>query len=552
MKRLFNALAFTLALSLIACPPAVADDDEDSDNYSPISDCGTVINSPGRYRLVNDLIGCDVPDLFGRGISYGIGIASDDVVLDLGGNTISCLGGERFFEFGVFSEPILSRIRIRNGTVTGCGLGVNLNQSFGSTIEDMVLKGNGIGIEVLAGADNQVRNNSVLGNRFAGLLTTSYFGNPFFGGFFVGPGSSHKIHKNLVLFNGGGGIEANGIEDTVISCNRMDRNFDGFYLFDAGVDNTITRNVANDNISTGISLLGFDFPGFLVTPIPDGNTISKNTAHGNGDFDLGEATLGFAGFTEGSECLNTWNENAYGTQFALNGCIAPSVYIKDDDDDSDGCAPGLPSFDDGDENLLKDSSFEMRLRPDEGGWMLFGASWFNAQQARTGHQSMFNGGFSDVGEDGMTFGEVSGSVQNFPASPGSKWRLTGFGLASETLLGEPAFGIVQFSFFDEFGNDLGTVETADPSTPPAKISNEINAQSPVGEWIFLDTGVATAPEGAVTIGAFTLYVDFSASGVFQGVYFDDLSLCALDDDGECQEFDDDDDDSDSDSDSDSD
>ena len=27
--------------------------------------------------------------------------------------------------------------------------------------------------------------------------------------------------------------------------------------------------------------------------------------------------------------------------------------------------------------------------------------------------------------------------------------------------------------------------------------------------------------------AFTIYVDYSGSGIFQGVYFDDLRLCAL-------------------------
>jgi len=60
----------------------------------------------------------------------------------------------------------------------------------------------------------------------------------------------------------------------------------------------------------------------------------------------------------------------------------------------------------------------------------------------------------------------------------------------------------------------------------------VNQDSSVGEWIHLDTGVATAPEGTASIQVFTLFVDFSGSDRTQGVYFDDLSLCELDEDGE--------------------
>jgi hypothetical protein len=70
---------------------------------------------------------------------------------------------------------------------------------------------------------------------------------------------------------------------------------------------------------------------------------------------------------------------------------------------------------------------------------------------------------------------------------------------------------------------LATVETAPSNTPLAKTSNEVNKQTPTGEWIVLDTGIAT-------VQAFTLYVDFSDSDSGQGVFFDDLSLSSLEDD----------------------
>ena len=183
-----------------------------------------------------------------------------------------------------------------------------------------------------------------------------------------------------------------------------------------------------------------------------------------------------------------------------------------------------------DNNSLKDASFELQLVPDEGGWRRFEESLYSKDQARTGSQSMFNGGFSrTVAYHPFFVGMVSGSFQEFPATPGSRWQLTGYGLVARKLEGTPAFGILQLSFFNADGKDLGTVETVD-STTKAKTSNQVNNQTPAGEWIFLDTGIATAPEGAATVQAFTIYVDYSGSNTSQGVHFDDLTLLALEKD----------------------
>ncbi|MGB5166346.1 MAG: hypothetical protein WBN61_13875 [Woeseiaceae bacterium] len=183
-----------------------------------------------------------------------------------------------------------------------------------------------------------------------------------------------------------------------------------------------------------------------------------------------------------------------------------------------------------DNSALRDAGFELKLAPDEGGWILFDESMISRDEARSGSQSMFHWGFSrSVAYAPYFVGTVSGSFQEFPAEPGSRWRLTGYGAAPATLKGTPAFGILQLSFFDADGNDLGTVETANSDAAKAKTSNEVNRKTPADEWVFLDTGVATAPAGAATVQAFTLYVDYSGSNTTQGVYFDDLSLCAVDD-----------------------
>ena len=147
---------------------------------------------------------------------------------------------------------------------------------------------------------------------------------------------------------------------------------------------------------------------------------------------------------------------------------------------------------DDDTNPLKDASFELQLAPDQGGWMLFKDSMFSSDEAHSGNQSMFNWAFSrTIPFPPFLVGAVSGSYQEFPATPGSQWRLTGFGMTPAALEGTPAFGIVQVSFFDARGKDLGTVETAGNNTTRAKTSNEVNSRTPAGEWVLLDTGIAT-------------------------------------------------------------
>ena len=186
-----------------------------------------------------------------------------------------------------------------------------------------------------------------------------------------------------------------------------------------------------------------------------------------------------------------------------------------------------------DENVLSDAGFEAYQSKDSA-WTLFNESRVSTGYARSGEKSVFNWGFSrTVAYPPYCLGTVSGAYQEIPATPGSRWQLTGYGAAPTELTGAPAFGIVQVSFFDADGKDLGTVETSGGTGPLAKISNEVNNMTPAGDWVFLDTGVATAPEVTTSIQAFTLFVDYSGSESIQGVYFDDIKLCSLDagDDG---------------------
>ncbi|MEM7610874.1 MAG: hypothetical protein AAF270_04310 [Pseudomonadota bacterium] len=183
---------------------------------------------------------------------------------------------------------------------------------------------------------------------------------------------------------------------------------------------------------------------------------------------------------------------------------------------------------------LVNPSFEAPATEKDAGWTLFDLSRYSDKYARGGKRSLFHFGFSrTVSYAPFLLGNVAGSFQEFDAEPGSQWRLTGYAMTPTPLKGTPAFGIVQISFFDADGNDLGTLETVGSEVAKAKTSNELNNRSAPEVWTLLDTGVATAPKNTATVQAFTLYVDYSNSNVSQGVYFDDLTLCRVSDTGEC-------------------
>lgn len=156
------------------------------------------------------------------------------------------------------------------------------------------------------------------------------------------------------------------------------------------------------------------------------------------------------------------------------------------------------------QNILINPGFETQT-----GWNLFNGAQYSTNFTHSGTWSMLD----------MTLNNVPGSFEQFAASAGQKYDLTGFALTPTPLLGSPAFGILQLTYFDSANNNLGTVET---SPGNALTSLQINGGTAPGVWTFLDTGTATAPANTAYLQAFTLYVDFSGNN--QGVYFDDLSL----------------------------
>ena len=352
MQRLLAALAIALMMAIAYTAPVIADDDDEG--FTPITDCGTVIDQPGNYRLANDLVLCATPSPDPNlPIVAGVIIASDDVVLDMDGHTISCDLGAPFFSFGVLSDFQNAGVKIMDGTVTNCLIGVEMSGNHNGVVRDMKIVANVFGMEVIAGSKVKVKNNEITGNFEIGVVATSFF----FGGY-VGPGLGHKFQRNLMADNGFFAMIANGLVESDISCNRMDRNYGGLQLESPGTDNTIRKNVATDNLEVGIAAVGIIGEDF-VQPVPAGNTFKRNIALGNGADDLAEVSIVIPSdpleFVFPEACQNMWKNNHYVTSNALEGCIPPPRYF-DDDDDSDICAPGFDHDDDSDSDSDSDSN----------------------------------------------------------------------------------------------------------------------------------------------------------------------------------------------------
>ena len=355
MLRIIYAAIALLIVSLVPPMSVLADDDEDQ-NFTPITTCGVIINEPGNYRVVNDLLNCSEPLLFGI-LRNGISIFGNDVTLDLGGHTIRCaeIQPADGVSIGVFlegwtspdtGEEFGSRVSIRNGVIENCGAGVFSVRAPDARFEGLTIRDGGTGIDIAGGVDNTVRNNHVYG-----MLDNGIIAREFFGALPIG----HRITKNLIHDVGEFGISAFTSTDIQIRCNRADRNLNGIIVSPDSTGVDVLRNVTNGNQLFGVAYYGVDFADFVIEPVSSGNKIKKNTALGNGVSDLAETSVDVSvdpvtfGVVPGAECLNTWRGNTYVSELAPFGCIAPSRPIDDDDDD-DGCAPELDDDDDEDDD----------------------------------------------------------------------------------------------------------------------------------------------------------------------------------------------------------
>lgn len=294
--------------SVLAAPP------------QPVTECGTIITEPGKYRLANDLVDC--PD-------NGVIIYSSDVTMDLKGHTVSCAdNGLRVGGVMAWGEPdaFLRNVKITNGAVTGCSDGILFAFVEDSKITKMTSWGNilwegasGTGITVWLSRNNVIMHNHTYGNEDAGIGSWESSGNLF----------KHNTSIDNFL-----GIYTDNENDSRILCNRTYGNAGGIVVGPYSSGNLLRGNVASGN-GVGIEMLGIAWDGFLWRDIPTGNTVRSNIAEDNGVNDFTEVfydlVTGESFVHPEGECRNTWEKNQYGTELAPAGCIAAPVVLEDDD-----------------------------------------------------------------------------------------------------------------------------------------------------------------------------------------------------------------------------
>ena len=288
-----------------------------------ISECGTIITDPGKYKVVNNLA-C-VPG------EMGIKILASDVMLDLRGHTISCETPERSGVIvGDDGDPeVFSNVRISNGTVNGCGVGVLLFFTDGARITKMSLIENAeSGITLVEAENNVIRKNLFEGGFWA--INSFVGGGNWFG---------HNTVQHTFV-----GIDLYAETDSRITCNTANENFYAFGLNPLGPtpsSGNLVRGNQFTNGALGMALIGVgEPPDYLEEPMSTDNLVHANVATGNW-LDVTESIYSYSlddfFLLPDAECHNLWKNNMFGTQYGPENCIAPPVVLDDvcaiEDDD---------------------------------------------------------------------------------------------------------------------------------------------------------------------------------------------------------------------------
>jgi hypothetical protein len=154
-----------------------------------IEQCRT-IDKPGSYRLVNNLV---------AGTNDCLVITADFVTVDLAGFSISgtAISGPARENRGIVT-PLTPQgrrgIAVRNGSISGFGMAVDLAGAAGSIVEGLRVFGDGVSSRFGIGAEGIVRNNTVMGIVGTGIgangTVTGNYASSRRDEFVIGPGST--------------------------------------------------------------------------------------------------------------------------------------------------------------------------------------------------------------------------------------------------------------------------------------------------------------------------------------------------------------------------
>lgn len=246
-------LGIMLLLALVALPLACSRDEAGAANL----ECGAVIRE-------DTTLGHDME----CGEMLAVQIVEGGVTFDLDGHTISGPGpGRRSWpvpEFDVVGVAVEGDdVTILNGTITGFGTSLLLQNAGGATVEGIVTTGSYYGLYLTGGGNHQVHDSEIDGNVYG-----------------------------VTLFESNGNI----LQDNLFARQtHFSPGGYGIYL-SRSTCNLIERNTIGDNINWG-----------LWFSDSSGNTVVRNNIIGN-DPQVSDDSGGNAWFDEGSREGNYWSD----------------------------------------------------------------------------------------------------------------------------------------------------------------------------------------------------------------------------------------------------
>jgi parallel beta-helix repeat protein len=282
---------------------------------TPVTTCGQVLDQPGEYVLTTNL------DCSGATGDYnGVTITASNVNFHLAGHTIASSDCDTNRNIsGIAVAGGLTNVKIDGGAIIGFNDGIVLASSF-SHVKGMTVQNACVFGIVVQGSNNVVQTNAVTGSGSDGIIlspatkaiiSSNYSSGNKRAGIAVSDFAyDNTIEKNVLNNNGGTGegagvIVFNGTK-TMIRCNTTNNNdFAGIRIAsapnsnnEAGPLTTVMGNTVSGNANVGIWIQA-------NAPL---SSISGNTAFGNGDTDM---------LDEVYSCgTNTWLNNLFKTDLA--------------------------------------------------------------------------------------------------------------------------------------------------------------------------------------------------------------------------------------------
>jgi len=346
MKLKLNFLLIPLPILLLIAGSVIAEPKKAGPGHGApkiVKECGTVLTEPGNYKLVNDLLDCP---------GNGVEIIGSDISLNLHGHAIAC-ADNNLEVAGVaaysLSEGMISNVTIKNGHVSNCRDGIVLVQTEDSKVMNITSTGNtqwnpapevfvyGTGITLWMSRNNVIMHNHTYANASDGIGSWESSGNLFKHNTSTGNGDGWQ----------GAGINLSNENNSRVMCNRVHGNSDGVTVWwgegeNGSGGNLIRGNLVTENQNGGIAFIGFYWqdPDSLQEwyyAMSRGNTVRSNIVEQNPFADLIEAHWDYGPNllpNPSGECKNIWENNQFGTEIGVPGCMGAPVEL----DEKDVCA----------------------------------------------------------------------------------------------------------------------------------------------------------------------------------------------------------------------